>query len=168
MQLSDLSISIFASFPSLYLLLSYMCVTSGPMVGDRDREREAVRWELGETTPPPFNNGGPGTTMCSGSAAPGSSLPGSSFDDGTINTTTNIGGYGGGGSSTGGFGRASLPGGGGIPGGGGAGGGGGTSGGGGSAKEVRYAPFPVQSLSHPASASYAQMSQAPLQRAHSR
>ncbi|XP_062708551.1 potassium voltage-gated channel subfamily B member 2 isoform X4 [Aedes albopictus] len=134
----------------------------GPMVGDRDREREAVRWELGETTPPPFNNGGPGTTMCSGSAAPGSSLPGSSFDDGTINTTTNIGGYGGGGSSSGGIGGASLPG------GGGAGGGGGTSGGGGSAKEVRYAPFPVQSPTHPTSASFTQMSQAPLQRAHSR
>lgn len=137
------------------------------MVGDRDREREAVRWELGETTPPPFNNGGPGT-MCSGPGAPGSSLPGGSFDDGTINTTTNIGGFGGGGSSSGGFGGTGAPGGGGIPGGGGTGGGGGTSGGGGSTKEVRYAPFPIQSPTHPASASYTQVSQAPLQRAHSR
>ncbi|XP_058838396.1 potassium voltage-gated channel protein Shab isoform X4 [Topomyia yanbarensis] len=140
-----------------------MCVTSGPMVGDRDREREAVRWELGETTPPPFNNGGPGTTMCSGSAAPGGS-----FDDGTTTTTTNMGGMGGGaGDGTGGFGGVGLPSGGGMVGGGGAGGGG-TSGGGGSSKEVRYAPFPIQSPTHPASASFAQMSQAPLQRAHSR
>ncbi|XP_058466127.1 potassium voltage-gated channel protein Shab isoform X5 [Malaya genurostris] len=133
------------------------------MVGDRDREREAVRWELGETTPPPFNNGGPGTTMCSGPAAPGGS-----FDDGTT-TTTNMGGMGGGGAggSTGGLGGVGLPGGGGMVGGGGTGGGG-TSGGGGSSKEVRYAPFPIQSPTHPASASFAQMSQAPLQRAHSR
>ncbi|XP_055531656.1 uncharacterized protein LOC129722324 isoform X3 [Wyeomyia smithii] len=135
----------------------------GPMVGDRDREREAVRWELGETTPPPFNNGGPGTTMCSGSAAQGGS-----FDDGGTTTTTNIGGMGGGagGGSSGGLGGAGLPSGGGMVGGGGPGGG--TSGGGGSSKEVRYAPFPLQSPSHPASASFAQMSQAPLQRAHSR
>ncbi|XP_055603476.1 uncharacterized protein LOC129751786 isoform X3 [Uranotaenia lowii] len=140
----------------------------GPMVGDRDREREAVRWELGETTPPPFNNGGPGTTMCSGPGAPGGigTLSGGSFEDGAI--TTNIGGFGsvggaaGGSGSTGGFGGAGLPGGGGAAGGGGAGS---VSGGApGSAKEVRYAPFPVQSPSHPAS----QISQAPLQRAHSR
>ncbi|XP_055624810.1 potassium voltage-gated channel protein Shab isoform X3 [Toxorhynchites rutilus septentrionalis] len=139
----------------------------GPMVGDRDREREAVRWELGETTPPPFNNGGPGTTMCSGPAAPGGILPGGSFDDGTTTTTTNIGGFGGGaGGSTCGLGGAGLPCGGGVVGGGGGTGGGVTSGGGSSAKEVRYAPFPVQSPSH--AASYTQMSQAPLQRAHSR
>ncbi|XP_055689233.1 potassium voltage-gated channel protein Shab isoform X2 [Lutzomyia longipalpis] len=29
------------------------------MVGERDREREAARWELGDGTPPPFSNGGP-------------------------------------------------------------------------------------------------------------
>ncbi|XP_039430160.1 potassium voltage-gated channel protein Shab isoform X4 [Culex pipiens pallens] len=153
------------------------------MVGDRDREREAVRWELGETTPPPFNNGGPGTTaaMCSGpAAAPGGPLQGGSFDDGqfTTTTTTNIGGGGSmggpgaGGGSTGGLGGIGLPGGGGT----GTGGPGSTSGGGGgggaggSAKEVRYAPFPsVQSPSLPGTtANYMQMSQAPLQRAHSR
>ncbi|XP_035792484.1 potassium voltage-gated channel protein Shab-like isoform X3 [Anopheles albimanus] len=201
-----------------------MCVSSGPMVGDRDREREAVRWELGETTPPPFNNGGPGT-MCSGPALQGVgvALPGS-FDDGTA--TTHIGGGGGGGGgptgATGG-GAGSLGGGGGAGGNGGSttglsglsmggpagslsglamgppgaaagsgsggapstGGGGGAGGGGaggsttgggvgGSGKEVRYAPFPIQSPSHQAaamaaaSANYAQMAQAPLQRAHSR
>uniref|UniRef100_A0AAG5DC91 BTB domain-containing protein n=1 Tax=Anopheles atroparvus TaxID=41427 RepID=A0AAG5DC91_ANOAO len=177
-----------------------MCVSSGPMVGDRDREREAVRWELGETTPPPFNNGGPGT-MCSGPALQG---VGASFDDGT--GTASIGGVGGG--STTGLSALSITGGSQQPpgqqqppppplsgpgatggggsggaastgGGGGGGGGGSTSGGGGagSGKEVRYAPFPIQSPTHQAAAmaaanaanaSYAQMGQAPLQRAHSR
>lgn len=148
------------------------------MVGDRDREREAVRWELGETTPPPFNNGGPGTAMCSGPAAPGGPLQGGSFDDGITNTTTtniggggSMGGAGAGGGSTGGLGGIGLPGGGGTAGGAGTGAPGSTSGGGvgGSAKEVRYAPFPsIQSPSLPGTANYTQMSQAPLQRAHSR
>lgn len=139
------------------------------MVGDRDREREAVRWELGDTTPPPFNNGGPGSAMCSGPAAPGGPLQGDSFDDGiTITTTTNIGGLGGGGGSTGGLVGIGLPGGGGTAGGAGAGAGG-TSAGGGSAKEVRYAPFPsIQSPSLTMAGNFPQMSQAPLQRAHSR
>ncbi|XP_050095856.1 potassium voltage-gated channel protein Shab isoform X2 [Anopheles aquasalis] len=178
------------------------------MVGDRDREREAVRWELGETTPPPFNNGGPGT-MCSGPALQGVgvALPGSSFDDGTA--TTHIGGGGGGGGAGGptGTGAGGSLGGGGTGGngsttglsglsmggppgaatgsgsggaastGGGTGGGGAggsTTGGQAGGKEVRYAPFPIQSPSHQAaamaaaSANYAQMAQAPLQRAHSR
>ncbi|XP_049547092.1 potassium voltage-gated channel protein Shab isoform X3 [Anopheles darlingi] len=212
-----------------------MCVSSGPMVGDRDREREAVRWELGETTPPPFNNGGPGT-MCSGPALQGVgvALPGS-FDDGTA--TTLIGGGGGGGGGIGATGTATSNAGSGMGGAGGngsttglsglsmggpagslsgltmgppgaatgsgsggaastgvgagCGAGGSTSGGtggmgggggaGGSGKEVRYAPFPIQSPSHQAAAmaaaaaaaaaanaNYAQMAQAPLQRAHSR
>ncbi|XP_037907466.1 potassium voltage-gated channel protein Shab isoform X4 [Hermetia illucens] len=40
------------------------------MVGERDRDREAVRWELGDSTPPPINNGGPQMvgTLCSGQA----------------------------------------------------------------------------------------------------
>ncbi|XP_050073467.1 potassium voltage-gated channel protein Shab [Anopheles maculipalpis] len=156
-----------------------MCVSSGPMVGDRDREREAVRWELGETTPPPFNNGGPGT-MCSGSALQGAgALPGS-FDDGSV-LPTNIGpcSVGGGGSTTG-LSALSVTGGGptGSLSGSGPGAATGSGGGGaGSGKEVRYAPFPIQSPSHQAAAmaagnanntNYTQMAQAPLQRAHSR
>ncbi|XP_055846302.1 potassium voltage-gated channel protein Shab isoform X2 [Episyrphus balteatus] len=41
------------------------------MVGERDRDREAVRWELGESTPPQFNNGGSQMvgTLCGGQAA---------------------------------------------------------------------------------------------------
>ncbi|XP_052872026.1 potassium voltage-gated channel protein Shab [Anopheles cruzii] len=185
-----------------------MCVSSGPMVGDRDREREAVRWELGDTTPPPFNNGGPGT-MCSGAALQGvGALPGSFDGDGTVTAHIGGGSIGGGGGSTtglsalsiaagfgggGGGGPGSLPalgmgplplgatgtGSGGAPSTGG-GAGGSTSGGGGagSGKEVRYAPFPIQSPTHQAAvaamaaaaanANYAQMAQAPLQRAHSR
>ncbi|XP_041772343.1 potassium voltage-gated channel protein Shab isoform X2 [Anopheles merus] len=166
-----------------------MCVSSGPMVGDRDREREAVRWELGETTPPPFNNGGPGS-MCGAIGGGAGALPGS-FDDGNAPATAGsiigpLASVGGGGSTTGlsalsvtGAGPAgSLSGsgpGGASGGGGGAGGGGG--GGAGSGKEVRYAPFPIQSPTHQAAAmaagnatnpNYAQMAQAPLQRAHSR
>lgn len=40
------------------------------MVGERDRDREAVRWELGDSTPPRFNNGGPQMveTFCGGQA----------------------------------------------------------------------------------------------------
>ncbi|XP_053676611.1 potassium voltage-gated channel protein Shab [Anopheles nili] len=176
-----------------------MCVSSGPMVGDRDREREAVRWELGETTPPPFNNGGPGT-MCSGPAAmQGAGMLPGSFDDGTTATIIGPGSVGGGGSTTGlsalsatgggpagslsGSGPGAVPGSVGgaasTGGGGGGGAGGSTSGGGGtgSGKEVRYAPFPIQSPSHQAAAmaavnaanaNYSQMAQAPLQRAHSR
>ena len=97
-----------------------------------------MRWELGDSTPPPFNNVGPGT-MCSGPLQ--SSLP-NNFDDANM----------GGGSGTGS--------------GGGGGGGAGTTGSGGIGKEVRYAPFPIPSpTSQP---NFAQMSQAPLQRAHSR
>ncbi|XP_053666547.1 potassium voltage-gated channel protein Shab [Anopheles marshallii] len=155
-----------------------MCVSSGPMVGDRDREREAVRWELGETTPPPFNNGGPGT-MCSGSVLQGAgALPGS-FDDG--HAASNIGpcSVGGGGSTTG-LSALSVTGGGptGSLSGSGPGAATGSGGGGaGSGKEVRYAPFPIQSPSHQSAAmaagnatntNYSQMAQAPLQRAHSR
>uniref|UniRef100_A0A182KAU0 BTB domain-containing protein n=1 Tax=Anopheles christyi TaxID=43041 RepID=A0A182KAU0_9DIPT len=151
------------------------------MVGDRDREREAVRWELGETTPPPFNNGGPGS-MCSGSVALQGALPGS-FDD----CNAAMASVGGGGSTTG-LSALSITGGAGPAGGslsgsgpgaasgsgGGGGGAGGGGGGAGSGKEVRYAPFPIQSPTHQAAAmaagnpNYSQMAQAPLQRAHSR
>uniref|UniRef100_A0A453YNJ6 BTB domain-containing protein n=1 Tax=Anopheles funestus TaxID=62324 RepID=A0A453YNJ6_ANOFN len=148
------------------------------MVGDRDREREAVRWELGETTPPPFNNGGPGT-MCSGSVLQGAGVLPGSFDDG--NAASNIGpcSVGGGGSTTG-LSALSVTGGGptGSLSGSGPGAATGSGGGGaGSGKEVRYAPFPIQSPSHQAAAmaaanatntNYSQMAQAPLQRAHSR
>ncbi|GAB0100240.1 potassium voltage-gated channel protein Shab [Sergentomyia squamirostris] len=50
------------------------------MVGERDREREAVRWELGDATPPPFSNGGPQTM---GSLYGGSG--GGFCDDGATN-----------------------------------------------------------------------------------
>uniref|UniRef100_A0A182P6C2 BTB domain-containing protein n=1 Tax=Anopheles epiroticus TaxID=199890 RepID=A0A182P6C2_9DIPT len=159
------------------------------MVGDRDREREAVRWELGETTPPPFNNGGPGS-LCGGALQGVLLPPGSSFDDGNAPASLSgpLASVGGGGSTTGlsalsvtGAGPAgSLSGSGPGAASGGTGGAGG-GGGAGSGKEVRYAPFPIQSPSHQAAAAamaagnatnnqpnYAQMAQAPLQRAHSR
>ncbi|XP_055708246.1 potassium voltage-gated channel protein Shab isoform X4 [Phlebotomus papatasi] len=52
------------------------------MVGERDREREAVRWELGDATPPPFSNGGPQTM---GSLYGGSGGAGGFCDDGATN-----------------------------------------------------------------------------------
>lgn len=116
------------------------------MVGERDRDHDAVRWELGDraiTTPPPFNNGatqynpqqqqlsytgtggisgggGSITNICTG-------LQNQSVQNRWDDDPTNFG----------------------------------TAG-----KEVRYAPFPVTSPTH----GYAngQLSQAPLQRAHSR
>uniref|UniRef100_A0A182N8B5 BTB domain-containing protein n=1 Tax=Anopheles dirus TaxID=7168 RepID=A0A182N8B5_9DIPT len=127
-------------------------------------------------------------------------MPGS-FDDGTAMAAgIGPGSVGGGGSTTGLSALSATGGGGGGPaggslsgsgpgaaagggtastGGGGGGAGGSTSGGGGtgSGKEVRYAPFPIQSPTHQAAAmaaanaantNYSQMAQAPLQRAHSR
>lgn len=117
------------------------------MVGERgDRDREAVRWELGDTTPPPFSNGGLQMgTQC------GSTTTGFANDD----AQQMAGVYGSG--TVGGVGyNNSIIGG----GGGGAGFGGGSTG-----KEVRYAPFPVTSPTH---SNFNQTSQAPLQRAHSR
>lgn len=116
------------------------------MLGERERDREAVQWELGDSTTPPFNNGGPPHhhTMdgvpCNYQMAYG--------DDGQITTNSNymhggsIGGSGGGGV------MPSVGGTGGITG-----------------KEVRYAPLPntQQSPTHSNP-----ISQAPLQRAHSR
>lgn len=119
------------------------------MVGERgDRDREAVRWELGDTTPPPFSNGGLQMgTQC------GSTTTGFANDDGQqmagaygsgtiggVGYNNSIIGCGGGGSGVG-------------------------FGGGSTGKEVRYAPFPVTSPSH---SNFNQTSQAPLQRAHSR
>jgi potassium voltage-gated channel Shab-related subfamily B member 1 len=103
------------------------------MVGERNQDREAVRWELGDSSPPPFNNGGPqygpiyGGSIQQTTAAVSSSGFG---DDGTI--TTNNGAAAGG--STG--------------------------------KEVRYAPFPVASPTQ--TNINQQLTQAPLQRTHSR
>lgn len=135
------------------------------MVGERgDRDREAVRWELGEdTTPPPFSNGGLQMgTQC------GSTTTGFAIDETQQMASTGYGSHGT--VSNIGF-RSSITG--GESGGGASGGGGGCSGGGGAGfgggstgKEVRYAPFPVTSPSH---SNYNQTSQAPLlQRAHSR
>lgn len=135
------------------------------MVGERgDRDREAVRWELGDTTPPPFSNGGLqmgtqcGTTTAGYATNEDAQQMAAVYGSGTvsgvgINNSIIGSGYGGGGDSSGGGG---FGGGGGV----GAGCGGGSTG-----KEVRYAPFPVTSPSH---SNYNQTSQAPLQRAHSR
>lgn len=99
------------------------------MLGERDRDREAVHWELGDSTTPPFNNGGPNMV-----GVP----PGMQYgygDDGTFTTNTN---YATGGCASGAAGVAG--------------------------KEVRYAPLPnTQSPTHSNP-----ISQAPLQRAHSR
>ncbi|XP_037040450.1 potassium voltage-gated channel protein Shab isoform X3 [Bradysia coprophila] len=99
------------------------------MLGERDRDREAVHWELGDSTTPPFNNGGPNM---------GGVPPGMQYgygDDGTFTTNTN---YAAGGCASGTAGVAG--------------------------KEVRYAPLPnTQSPEHSNP-----ISQAPLQRTHSR
>ncbi len=93
------------------------------MLGERDRDREAVHWELGDSTTPPFNNGGVPPGMQYGYG-----------DDGAYTTNTNYAAGGGGCAS-------------------------GVAG-----KEVRYAPLPnTQSPTHSNP-----ISQAPLQRAHSR
>lgn len=95
------------------------------MLGERDRDREAVHWELGDSTTPPFNNGGPNM----------GEMQYGYGDDGNYTTNTN---YATGGSASG---AAGVVG-----------------------KEVRYAPLPnTQSPTHSNP-----ISQAPLQRAHSR
>lgn len=98
------------------------------MLGERDRDREAVHWELGDSTPPFNNNGGQNMGV----------PPGMQYgygDDGTFTTNTN---YATGGCASGATGVAG--------------------------KEVRYAPLPnTQSPTHSNP-----ISQAPLQRAHSR
>lgn len=123
--------------------------SGSPMLGERERDREAVQWELGDATTPPFNNGGPqqqhhsmdgvpcGYQMSYGGGVSGIGVIG---DDGQITTNTN---YGGQGSATGGVMSAA-----------------GVAG-----KEVRYAPLPNTQLSPTHSNP---ISQAPLQRAHSR
>lgn len=99
------------------------------MLGERDQDREAVHWELGDSTPPPFNNNNEGPHM--GGLPPG--LQYSYGDESTITTNINYEAAGG-----------AAP--------------------GAAGKEVRYAPFPnTQSPTHSNP-----MSQAPLQRAHSR
>lgn len=101
------------------------------MLGERERDREAVQWELGDSTTPPYNNGEPhhmdglpqGMQMVYD-------------DDGTITTITN-------------YATAAA---------------GGMAGAGVAGKEVRYAPLPnTESPTHSNP-----ISQAPLQRAHSR
>lgn len=126
------------------------------MVGERgDRDREAVRWELGDdqqnTTPPPFSNGG--MFQMAGSGGGGGVV--SQYVVGSTSGGGDIGEMGGGAGSgtTGGYinedGQT-------------------VSGYGGSTgKEVRYAPFPVTSPSN----SNLQNPLVPppmLQRAHSR
>lgn len=140
------------------------------MVGERNQiEREAVRWELTTTTSPQINNAADpqqqqqqllqqqqqqqimatdmaatmseeeASNMCSGGMQ--DSMPFGSYD-GYESSTTNLRPSG------------SIA----------AGAGGGTSG-----KEVRYAPFPLQSPSHLSTNNASQLfNQAPLQRAHSR
>lgn len=138
----------------------FVAACSGsPMLGERERDREAVQWELGDsTTPPSYNNGGPqqqNNSMDSGGGGDGGGggrIPcgyhmayGSSIDDGIVgpHTTTNSH-----------YGQAAS----------GSGSGGGGIGGPG--KEVRYAPLPTTAAGSPTHSN--PISQAPLQRAHSR
>ena len=101
------------------------------MLGERERDREAVQWELGGSTTPPFNNGDPHHMD---GLPPGMQMV--FDDDGGITTLTNYTTAAGGMASAG-----SMAG-----------------------KEVRYAPLPnTQSPTHSNP-----ISQAPLQRAHSR
>lgn len=100
------------------------------MLGERDRDRETVHWELGDSTTPPFNNGVPNM----GVPPPGMQY-GNYGDDG-FTTNTNYAACGGASSCAAGV----------------------------AGKEVRYAPLPnTQSPTHSNP-----ISQAPLQRAHSR
>lgn len=112
------------------------------MVGERgDRDRETVRWELDETTPPPFSNGGLQMGMQYGGNITTSA---SNYQNDEIQSS----GGGGGGGGAGAQGGVST----GIV----------VSGatGGGTGKEVR---FPNDSPTHSNL-----MSHIPLQRAHSR
>lgn len=124
------------------------------MLGERDRIRDAVGWDIGESTTPPYNNngvqqsnwiGGIGNNTTAENIGGGITGPPQSqfnysrdeddeFDDATNNN----------------FGESSAD----IM----------SNGGGIGGKEVRYAPLPLaQSPTHSN-----QINQAPLQRAHSR
>lgn len=132
------------------------------MVGERNQiEREAVRWELATTSPQINNAADPQQLqeqqqqqiMATDMAATMSEEEASNMCSGGMQDSMPFGSYDGYESST-----TNLRPSGSI-----------AAGGGPSGKEVRYAPFPLQSPSHLSTNNASQLyNQAPLERAHSR